>query len=59
MGDSGSGGEGDDEHRPPKRHQAKNLVAERKRQEKIRDGLLALRAIVPKITKAEQIQYSL
>lgn len=47
------GSEDDEEQRPGKRHHSKNLVAERKRRQRIRDRLHALRSMVPKITKVE------
>ncbi|CAL9046440.1 transcription factor ABORTED MICROSPORES-like [Musa acuminata AAA Group] len=48
------GSEDDEEQRPGKRHHSKNLVAERKRRQRIRDRLHALRSMVPKITKMDK-----
>ncbi|RWW48001.1 hypothetical protein BHE74_00045972 [Ensete ventricosum] len=53
---SGGSSEDDDEEQRPgkRRHQSKNLVAERKRRQRIRDRLHALRSMVPKITKMDK-----
>lgn len=38
-------------------YQSKNLVTERKRRNRIKDGLFALRALVPNITKVAKKSY--
>ncbi|XP_059447574.1 transcription factor bHLH90 isoform X2 [Corylus avellana] len=47
-------GEGNVIKKPDRRFHSKNLVTERKRRNRIKDGLFTLRSLVPKITKMDR-----